>query len=117
MSSNIRIKTICQHCGDEFIAKTTVTKYCGDNCAKRAYKARKRTEKIGNSVERTRRIITKPIEEVNAKEVLTVKDVSVLLNCSIRTAYRLIGEKRLKAINLSERMTRVKRSDLDHFLS
>ena len=46
MSSNIRIDKICQHCGEEFVAKTTVTKYCGDVCAKRAYKARKRKEKI-----------------------------------------------------------------------
>ena len=46
MSSNIRVPKICQHCGTEFIAKTTVTKFCTDNCAKRAYKVRKRNEKI-----------------------------------------------------------------------
>jgi hypothetical protein len=46
MSSNIRIPKICQHCGNEFVPKTTVTKYCGDDCAKRAYKKRKRDEKV-----------------------------------------------------------------------
>ena len=46
MSSNIRISKICQHCGQEFVAKTTVTKFCSDNCAKRNYKKRKREEKI-----------------------------------------------------------------------
>ena len=46
MSSNIRVPKICQHCGNEFIAKTTVTQYCGDNCAKRAYKKRKRDKKV-----------------------------------------------------------------------
>uniref|UniRef100_UPI0028B10B01 hypothetical protein n=1 Tax=Sphingobacterium multivorum TaxID=28454 RepID=UPI0028B10B01 len=40
MSSNIKIKKICQQCGQEFIARTTVTKYCGDNCAKKAYKVK-----------------------------------------------------------------------------
>lgn len=46
MSSNIRVPKICQLCGAEFIAKTTVTKFCGDNCAKRAYKKRKREQKV-----------------------------------------------------------------------
>ena len=46
MSSNIRVQRICQFCGKEFTARTTVTKYCSDVCAKRAYKARKRTEKV-----------------------------------------------------------------------
>ena len=50
MSSNIEIERICQHCNKDFIAKTTVTRYCSDDCAKRAYKARKRAEKIGVSV-------------------------------------------------------------------
>lgn len=116
MSSNIRIQSICEHCGGEFTAKTTVTKYCSDKCAKRAYKDRKRAEKISGSIEKTKRVIVKPIEEVNAKEILTVKDVSLLLNCSIRTTYRLIEERKIKSINLSERMIRVKRSDLDKLL-
>lgn len=46
MASNIRVPKICKHCGKEFIAKTTVTKYCCDNCAKRAYKKHKRDEKV-----------------------------------------------------------------------
>ena len=56
MSSNIRIPKICQHCGNEFIAKTTKTQYCGDNCAKRAYKARKKKAKLQNvkSIEKQR---------------------------------------------------------------
>lgn len=51
MSSNIKIKKIYQHGGQEFIARTTVTKYCGDNCAKRAYKAKVREQKIQLSIE------------------------------------------------------------------
>jgi len=46
MSSNIRIEKTCLYCAEFFIAKTTVTKYCSDNCAKRAYKKRKRQEKL-----------------------------------------------------------------------
>ena len=47
MSSNIAIQRICQHCGKEFTARTTVTQYCSDDCAKRAYKARIKAAKFG----------------------------------------------------------------------
>ena len=53
MSSNIRINRICQFCNEEFVAKTTVTKYCGDNCAKKAYKQRMRLKKLEKSDEDT----------------------------------------------------------------
>ncbi|PJJ76468.1 hypothetical protein BXY57_2088 [Thermoflavifilum aggregans] len=46
MSSNIRLQKTCQYCGNRFTAKTTVTQFCSDTCVKRAYKPRKRNEKI-----------------------------------------------------------------------
>lgn len=116
MSSNIRVQRICQHCSQEFTAKTTVTKYCSDNCAKRAYKLRKKNEKIEESNNEIVRILNKPIEELNAKDFLTAKEVSVLLNCSLRTVYRLIENGTIKATNLSERMTRIRRSTLDNLI-
>ena len=70
MSSNIRIQRICQHCGNEFTAMTTVTKYCGAQCAKSAYKARQKTEKIDVSNKETKEIISKPIAEIQSKEFL-----------------------------------------------
>lgn len=113
MSSNIKIQRICQHCGKEFTARTTVTKYCGDTCAKRAYKAKKRTAKVEASNQKTQRIKSQPIEELKAKEFLTVRDMATLLSCSIRTAYRLIENGNIKAVNLAERKTLVKRSEID----
>ena len=117
MSSNIKVQRICQYCGEEFTAKTTVTKYCSDNCAKRAYKAKKKEEKIEISNKETVRIKVKPIEELKAKEFLSVKDAALLLGCSVRTVYRLIDNETIKAVNLSERMTRIKRSELNNILS
>ena len=38
MASNIKVQKICQQCGKEFTARTTVTRCCGDACAKKAYK-------------------------------------------------------------------------------
>ncbi|MEM1136396.1 MAG: helix-turn-helix domain-containing protein [Bacteroidota bacterium] len=116
MSSNIRIQKTCEYCGKEFIAKTTVTKYCGDDCSKRAYKARKREEKI--EAARQVKIGNKAIllSEVKIKDILTVPEVAVLLNCSRHTIYRLIKSGTLKAVNLGDRMTRVSKKDVEALL-
>ena len=113
MSSNIKVQRICQHCGNEFTARTTVTQYCGDNCAKQAYKARKKAAKVEASNTETRIIKEKPLEHLKAKEFLTVPDVAKLLNCSRRTAYRLIDSGNIKAVNLAQRKTLVKRTEID----
>lgn len=117
MSSNIKVQRICGHCGNDFIAKTTVTKYCSHKCSQRAYKARIKEGKINISNKETEKIITRPIEELKAKEFLSVREVSTLLGCSVRTTYRLIDDGTLKAVNLAERITRVKRSNLNELLS
>ena len=59
----------------------------------------------------------KALEEVKVKEFLTVRDVSKLLNCSVRTIYNYIESGKIKAVNLSQRVTRVKRSEIDKIFS
>lgn len=113
MSSNIKITRICQFCGHEFIAKTTVTKYCGDNCAKKAYKARIKNQKIEESNAETNIIRERPQIHVKTFEYLTVNDVATLLKCDRRTVHNMIKLGRLNAINLSTRKTRVLKKDLD----
>jgi len=117
MSSNIKVQRICQFCGQEFTAKTTVTRYCSDNCAKRAYKKRKQSEKIESSNKETIQIKVKPIIELQAKEYLNVKETAMLLGCSVRMVYRLINNNTLKAFNLNKRLTRIRKSDLNSILS
>ncbi|MCB0553027.1 MAG: helix-turn-helix domain-containing protein [Phaeodactylibacter sp.] len=111
MSSNIRITRICQHCGEAFIAKTTVTQYCGDRCAKRAYKARKKAEKIEASNEETQRKIEQPIIELQAKEFLTVKEACQLLGISRTTLWRTIKQGRLKTAKIGTRII-IRKQDL-----
>lgn len=113
MSSNIQVQRICQHCGKDFTARTTVTRYCGDDCAKRAYKERVRAGKVETSNKETQRIKSQPMEELKAKEFLTVRDVASLLNCSVRSVYYYIESGTIRATNLGQRITRVKRSELD----
>lgn len=113
MSSNIKVQRICQHCGKEFTARTTVTQYCSDICSKRAYKARVRAGKVEQSDKETQRIKNQPIEEIKAKEFLTVRDTATLLNISIRSVYYYIENGYIEAVNLGQRITRIKRSALD----
>lgn len=116
MSSNIKVNRICQHCRREFIARTTVTKYCSDKCSKAAYKARKRAEKIKTSNDETRIIKQQPIEQLKAKEFLNVNEVGLLLGISRRTIYRLIEQGELNKIKIRNR-TIIQRSALNKLLN
>lgn len=113
MSSNIKVQRICQHCKKEFTARTTITLYCSHNCNRAAYKAKERAVKIQASNEQTQQIKNQPIEQLKAKEFLTVREVARLLSCSVRSAYYYIENGNIKAVNLGQRITRVKRSEID----
>ena len=113
MSSKIEVQRICQHCGNEFTARTTVTRFCSHRCASAAHKQKVRAGKVEQSNKQTQQIKTQPIEELKAKEFLTVREVARLLNCSVRSAYYYIESGAIKAVNLGQRITRVKRSDID----
>jgi excisionase family DNA binding protein len=113
MSSKIEVQRICQHCGKEFTARTTTTLYCSHRCNSIAYKAKQRAIKVEQSNKETQRIKNQPIEELKAKEFLTVREVAQLLNCSVRSAYYYIECGTIKAVNLGQRITRIKRSEID----
>jgi len=115
MSSNITVERICEHCGNTFLAKTTVSKYCSLNCNRRHYKQKIRNVKISASNEQTLSIRTKAINDQPA-EFLTVKQAARLLHCSERIIYQQIKNGRIKAIQLSERKTLIKRKHLDKVL-
>lgn len=113
MSSNIQVQRICEHCGKEFTARTTTTRYCSHRCNSAHYKQKIRAGKVQKSNTETHQIRIKPYEELKAKEFLTVTEVSKLINCSRQNVYKLINTGRLKATNILERKTLVRRSDLD----
>lgn len=115
MSSNIQVQRICQHCGVEFTARTTVTQYCGDYCSKRAYKARIKASKIEASNKQTQRIKNQPIEELKAKAFLSISDTCKLIGISRRTVYRMIERNEL-IIGKAGRRTVIRRSDLEQIL-
>ena len=104
MSSNINITRICQFCGVEFTAKTTVTKHCSDPCRKRAYKARKRKEKIEKSNLQTGDIIKKPLVEIQHKEFLSIQETCLLLGISRTSLWRTIKTGKLKVGKIGKKI-------------
>lgn len=112
MSSNIRVNRVCEFCNKEFEAKTTVTKFCGDNCAKKAYKARKRAEKIEGSKKETKEVLTRPIEEIKARDFLSITETCKLVGVSRRTIYRCIERGDLIPGKIGKR-TIIRRSEID----
>ena len=121
MGSYIRVQRICELCGNEFTAQTTVTKYCSAVCSKRAYKAKKRAEKISasNSELNEKKIKSGRASEIKIeeREFLSVPQVALLIGCSRQNVYYLINTGQLKASNIMQRKTIIKRSDLDIMLS
>ena len=104
MSSNLYIPKTCQQCGNLFTARTTVTMYCGSNCAKKAYKARKRQQKIEESLNETREQHTASgkktaaTESLSKKDYLSITDASRLIGVSRWTIQRMIKRGQLKAV-------------------
>lgn len=116
MSTNIKVQRICLYCENEFTARTTSTKYCSHKCNSRHYKQRLKGIKIEKSNTETRKIKTFDFDSLKAKEFLSIRDVSLLLGCSTRTVYRLISSGTINCVNLSERLTRVKRAEINRIL-
>ena len=120
MSSNIRIDSYCEYCSEPFIAKTTVTRFCSDVCAKKSYKERKRNEKIRLSMELIAQLNLKKqkekLEFIQSKDFLTLEETRMLLSISRTTLYRLIKSDSLKPIILGKRKY-IKKSHLNEIFN
>jgi len=112
MSSNIRLTRICQQCGKEFTAKTTVTKSCSDACAKRLYKQRKRGVQIEASNQETAQAKALPLLELQAKQFLSIPEACTVLGISERTLFRRMKDNTIKAGKLGHRRI-IKKTDLE----
>lgn len=115
MSSNIKVQRICQHCGNEFTARTTTTLYCSLRCNSAAYKAKQRAEKVEKSLKETQRIKNQPIEELKAKAFLSIAETCKLIGISRRTIYRMIERGEVIKGKAGKR-TILRRSDLDKLI-
>lgn len=129
MSSNIRIKKICQHCKQSFIAQKTVTKFCSLTCAQRNYKKRKREEKVTQTIltvndqtlERYALVPStsgaKPGTDRLDREWINIEDIAELLGIGKRTLFRAIKDKSFPKVKIGRRLLFNKQYVLDYFIS
>jgi excisionase family DNA binding protein len=122
MSSNMSLKKICQHCGNVFTAKTTVTKFCCDDCAKRNYKLRKKKEAILASNNETQKVLlsettNKPDKIViGEQELIDIKVLSAVTSIGERTLYRLVKDKEFPKIKIGRSLLFHKRTVIDYII-
>jgi len=121
MSSKIQIQRICEYCGNEFTAQTTVTRFCSHKCNSRAYKLKVKELKVGKSNEETnqQKILSASdvqLEVIKQKDFLSIKEAYTLLGVSERTFYRLMKEGTIPATKLGGR-TIIKRSVIDNLFA
>ena len=117
-TSSIRINKICQWCGAEFEAQKVSTKYCSHRCANLAYKQATREKRVKQVEAETHFIKSeKPKESVKDKEYLSIAQTSVLLGLSLQAVYKMIYAGHLVAYKLSNRLSFVKRVDIDKMLN
>lgn len=117
MSSNIRLEKTCNHCGNIFTAKTTVTQYCSNDCAKKAYKLRKRSAKIDSVIQAEKQKAQSQLPvPVTDKDFLSIEETCQLIGASRWTIYRLIDKGQLMAKKIGSR-TIIPRKGIDHLFN
>ena len=117
MGSNIYLQKSANNAARNSPPERLSRGFAPHTCSSRAYKDRTRKDKVEKIKTDTIRIKTKEIGEIQARDVLTVSEVAALVGCSRRTAYRLAATGTIKSANLGQRLTRIRRSEVDSFLS
>ena len=118
MSSNIRIESTCEFCGEKFIAKTLKTRYCSHTCNSRDYKMKLKNKKLKEEINNRKDYdISKNVEALKNREYLSARDAAVIVGCSTKTIYRLLNDGTIKGVNLSKRLTRINKKSLESIIS
>lgn len=116
MSSNITIPKICLNCNNGFIAKTTVTKYCSQKCAAKAYKFNKNKEKVEKAqVLEYEKSVGIDMQFIQSKEYLSVKETCLLLGISRMSLYRYIKNKTITPSKLGGKVI-IKKQTIDNLI-
>ena len=106
-SLGIEIKRRCRFCGKEFIIKTLDSYYCSPKCSKAAHARKKRAEEKESKMA----LIAKMVPTI--REFISVKEAVAIYGVERQTLYRLLRKGIIPCINIGERMTRIRRADLE----
>ena len=100
----------CKFCGEEFVARSGIQKYCCEECQTKAKEARKkRQQDFMNAVE--------PVIGLQNQEYLTFAKAAILMGCSRQYVYKLVNEGKLAASRISSRMALIRKADIEKMLA
>lgn len=112
MSSSIIVNRICEYCGNPFVARTTVTRYCSLTCNRKDYKEKLRNKKIENSHLQTQYVRRDRVETTDGEVFSIAQAASFLEKISRQTIRDLIKSGRLNATRITPRNIRILKTDL-----
>ena len=116
-SSSIRIKKVCEWCGEVFYAQKTTTRYCSHRCNSKAYKEITRNKRIQDAETKTNILISQqPIQIIKDKEFLSFAEAGTLLGISRQAVYKMVAAGHLKASKISSRLSFIKRNDIENMI-
>ena len=99
----------CLYCGKEFSTQSAVKKYCSTECADAAKLETKR--KRNNLLKDL-----EPISGLQQQDYFTFSKAAVLMGCSRQYIYKLVGQGKLPASRISNRMSIIRRADIETLL-
>lgn len=102
MSTYLRIERTCEFCGNEFIAKTSVTRYCSRRCNNLNYK---RKNISFPEVHKNESTSNQQAPEITLKtyEFFELSEAAHLMRISKRTLFRLITAGKLTKKKIGSR--------------
>ena len=95
----------CAHCGKMFKPEKASQNYCSLECAEQAIAKQKQWNDVLQSV-----------ANVIELEYLTFSKAATLMGCSRQYVYKLVADGKLPASRLSNRMSFIKRADIEKML-
>ena len=108
----MEIQRKCQWCGKPFIAHTMVTRYCSKSCNEKAYKEKKRKQRLQEYEERQNEQPMQEVGIVGSKLYLSPAETATLLGISRATIYRHMSTGIIRALHLRGR-TIILKSDIE----
>lgn len=116
MKAKNGIKKVCEYCNNQFEASKSTTRYCSHKCNSKALKDAKRKEVIQLTEKLTKqKEVEKLTKDISNQEYLSISDAAVLMGVSRWTIYRYVVDGKIASKRLSERITRIRRTDLEAF--
>lgn len=118
VASKIKIKKVCEWCGQEFHALKVCTRFCCKKCNEHSYKARIRKTFLDDAErEFKEKTIEEPLRKLDEKIYLDIVEAAALLGITRMGLYKLIYSGKPKASKLSSRFTVIIRADIDAMLT